>query len=291
MKKFIRIFTAVFVSALLMALVSSNKASAVTGTFDTNKNNTNLTVYTKESHLMLKVEVTFTRGFSQEKAMFAVCEVNPGEVITSITDCGFTDASWKGYAVTGDINTFSDKATGVDADANPTTKTYEVDTGIIISSENTETSYIIYVKTFFCSVRVLDANGHYTGGSGGEKCLYWHNPGEGNMYNKIEFKGKDVRDTNITQIEDEQLQSMMDKVTDIVNTIVLPVIWGALGLFLIVKGSLLGFQIVKAADEPQVRQEKIGALKWLVIGVAIAYAASGLVRVVTGVLSGAFNFS
>ena len=51
-------------------------------------------------------------------------------------------------------------------------------------------------------------------------------------------------------------------------------IYAALGLFLVVKGALLGMQIVKAADEPQVRQEKIGSLKWLVIGVAIAFGVA-----------------
>ena len=84
---------------------------------------------------------------------------------------------------------------------------------------------------------------------------------------------------------------MMDKVSDIVMSIVMPVLYAVIGVFLVVKGAILGFQIVKAADEPQVRQEKIGALKWLVIGVAIAYAATGLVHVVTGVISGAFDFS
>ena len=74
-----------------------------------------------------------------------------------------------------------------------------------------------------------------------------------------------------------ELMSTIDK---IVNGTILPRIWVVLGLFLVVKGALLGMQIVKAADEPQVRQEKIGSLKWLVIGVAIAYA----VTIVAGVL-------
>ena len=66
---------------------------------------------------------------------------------------------------------------------------------------------------------------------------------------------------------------LMAKANSIVNVIV-TIIYVVLGLFLVVKGALLGVQIVKAADEPQVRQEKIGSLKWLVIGVAIAYAVT-----------------
>ena len=54
----------------------------------------------------------------------------------------------------------------------------------------------------------------------------------------------------------------------------MPFVYGALALFLVVKGALLGVQIVKAADEPQVRQEKIGSLKWLVIGIAVAFGVA-----------------
>ena len=78
---------------------------------------------------------------------------------------------------------------------------------------------------------------------------------------------------------------LMQTLTDIVEKTILPIIYVVLGLFLIVKGALLGMQIVKAADEPQVRQEKISSLKWLVIGVAIAYA----VTIVADVLVGFFK--
>ena len=68
------------------------------------------------------------------------------------------------------------------------------------------------------------------------------------------------------------------------------IIYIVLAAFLVVKGAILGMQIVKAADEPQVRQEKIGSLKWLVIGVAIAALASGGVQFLTGFISGALEF-
>lgn len=60
-------------------------------------------------------------------------------------------------------------------------------------------------------------------------------------------------------------------IDSVVNKTLIPILYAVLGLFLVVKGALLGMQIVKAADEPQVRQEKIGSLKWLVIGCAIAF--------------------
>ena len=82
------------------------------------------------------------------------------------------------------------------------------------------------------------------------------------------------------------LSSAMEKLTGIVDTI-LTIIYIVLGLFLVIKGALLGMQIVKAADEPQVRQEKIGSLKWLVIGVAIAYAVTFVADILVDYFKGA----
>ena len=89
-------------------------------------------------------------------------------------------------------------------------------------------------------------------------------------------------------IANSNMKGLMDEIMKITKNIVLPIIWAVLGLFLIIKGSILGFQIVKAADEPQVRQEKIHSLKWLVIGVAIAALSGVVVRVVIGFFEGAF---
>lgn len=42
-----------------------------------------------------------------------------------------------------------------------------------------------------------------------------------------------------------------------------------LGLFLVIKGVMLGVGIVQAADDQQQRKEKINALKYMVIGVVL----------------------
>lgn len=42
-----------------------------------------------------------------------------------------------------------------------------------------------------------------------------------------------------------------------------------LGLFLVIKGVMLGIGIVQAADDQQQRKEKINALKYMVIGVVL----------------------
>lgn len=85
------------------------------------------------------------------------------------------------------------------------------------------------------------------------------------------------------------LAPVMDVIESVVDTITL-IIYIVLGLFLGVKGAILGMQIVKAADEPQVRQEKIGSLKWLVIGVAIAYGVTAAVDILTGYISKTLSF-
>lgn len=85
-------------------------------------------------------------------------------------------------------------------------------------------------------------------------------------------------------ISDTDLAGLMDKISNIGQTI-LNVIYIVLGLFLVIKGALLGMQIVKAADEPQVRQEKIGSLKWLVIGIAIAYGVAGVANILVKVIT------
>ncbi len=81
-----------------------------------------------------------------------------------------------------------------------------------------------------------------------------------------------------TNIGDSGLSDAMATVIDVANTL-LVIIYIVLGVLLVIKGALLGVQIVKAADEPQVRQEKIGSLKWLVIGVAIGYGVAAVAQI------------
>ena len=84
------------------------------------------------------------------------------------------------------------------------------------------------------------------------------------------------------------INDALAKVRLIVTETVMPIIYAVLFLFLIVKGALLGVQIVKAADEPQVRQEKIGSLKWLVIGCAIAFVVTYIAQILINYFLTAF---
>lgn len=101
----------------------------------------------------------------------------------------------------------------------------------------------------------------------------------------VDTKEEYVMGSKSPNIENEQLDTMMSNLKEIVNNTVLPVIYIILFIFLIVKGALLGTQIVKNADNPDIRSEKIGALKWLLIGVAIGLSANTLIGVFTGYFS------
>ena len=82
--------------------------------------------------------------------------------------------------------------------------------------------------------------------------------------------------------ENPTVSKVREILTGVVDGTIMPIIYIVLALFLVVKGAILGVQIVKAADEPQVRQEKIGSLKWLVIGIAIAYGVTFAADLVIG---------
>ena len=87
-----------------------------------------------------------------------------------------------------------------------------------------------------------------------------------------------------SDVSNSDLAKLMAKVEEI-GDLILTIIYIVLGVFLVIKGALLGMQIVKAADEPQVRQEKIGSLKWLVIGIAIAYGVAFAADILLGVFA------
>ena len=90
--------------------------------------------------------------------------------------------------------------------------------------------------------------------------------------------------------ENDDINNLLKFLDETVDTYILPIIYAVLALFLVVKGALLGVQIVKAADEPQVRQEKIGSLKWLIIGVAIAYGVAAAADIALNYVEGALKF-
>ena len=70
-------------------------------------------------------------------------------------------------------------------------------------------------------------------------------------------------------IDSESAQTIWNTVVDAV-TIVVWAIVAALAVVLVIKGITTALAVVKAADEPQVRQEKIASFKYMAIGIVIA---------------------
>lgn len=293
MKRIFKCFSLLLVSAFMMAIFSASKVSA---NYDNSKNYITINVGNYKDDdgqtlLSFQVVAKYQRGFSTN-AQYMVCKKSDSKTILAPADCVDEDieVGWTSF-VTGNASDYISKEAASKADANPTTKSFEVKTGVLIDYYNKQNSYIIFVEAYFCAVR------EGTSDSGFGSCQYWHNSKEDqptdttiDQFTKREIKLGDALSTNYDEIEDEGLKTVMQKIGEIVSGTVMPIIYAVLGLFLVVKGAILGVQIVKSADEPQVRQEKIGSLKWLVIGVAVAFLAAGVVHVVMNFFEGQFSF-
>lgn len=104
----------------------------------------------------------------------------------------------------------------------------------------------------------------------------------------------DTYDTYLTigatnDLNAEGMNKTMEQIVEIINTIVLPILYGLISIVLVIKGALIGTAIVKNADNPMLRQEKIKSLIWLLIGVTVAYAASTVIGALTGFFEDFFN--
>ena len=75
----------------------------------------------------------------------------------------------------------------------------------------------------------------------------------------------------------EELFSM--KIWPIVSD-VLWILVAVLAVIAVIKGVTTAMAVMKAADEPQVRQEKIGAFKYLAIGLGIAIVIISLANII-----------
>lgn len=294
MKKIIKAFSIILFSALLMILFNSNTTSAI---YDSSKNTIGISV-SKES---VKVTVKYQRGFDVGTATYFWCPVasNTVDELQNPSDCKPLTLSEEemlkplenNYVTNSEYSNldFISESPANNADSNITSYTFTIskDKDPVLNQINNlidrgYREFVVFAQANFCAKRYVNGDGTVGG------CQFYDS-----------IKSAKIS-TNIVNIEndhfgfdaetdDSGINDMMDKISGIVKETVLPIIWVVLGLFLVVKGAMLGVQIVKSADEPQVRQEKVGALKWLIIGVAIAYASTGVVTVVMNFFDGTFG--
>ena len=288
MKKIIKCFSFVIISLLFVFFVSNTKVDAAY-----NRDSNKLAVAVSKDKV--EISVAYQRGLDTTYPEYYWCKINEGEdasKVTSDTTCNREGQPINYVNASGNANVnFISVADSNSADANITRYKFTIakENDHVLDTlsertngnENNVTKYVLLVRADFCTVRYVDGE-TYSGCKSVDETKWAR-------LDVDLMQLKNNSQLGSTDTADEGINEMMDKIEDIVYNIVLPIIWGVLGLFLVVKGALLGVQIVKAADEPQVRQEKIGSLKWLVIGCAIAFAASGVVAVIFGFFSGAFK--
>ena len=84
-------------------------------------------------------------------------------------------------------------------------------------------------------------------------------------------------------LEDNALQNAADSLMEEIMPIVSTVIWilvAVLAVVFIIKAITTAMAVMKAADEPQVRQEKINGFKYLAIGLGIAIVILSLANII-----------
>ena len=296
MKKVIKYFFIFLFSAFIMLLVSNNEVSA---NYDPSKNYTTISV-TNEG---VTITVHYQRGFENvastgsdpNTATYMWCKSNQNYDLSK--RC--TDGTVVKFVEKSGGNTLKDhniaKGDSSYVDNNVTTISYFVSKdndpflsklrNTVSNASDTDYYYTIFVTAYYCQYRNSDGQGSYS------TCKIWDAENEEDRYiTRLNINIYNLlSDTNYDNIEDKGIKTVVQQITDITYNIVLPVIWALLGVILIVKASIVGAQIVKSADEPQVRQEKIGSLKWFVIGIAIAYGATGVIKLLENVIKKALK--
>lgn len=295
MKKVIKYFFIFLFSAFIMLLVSNNEVSA---NYDPSKNYTTISVtndgVTITVHYQRGFENVASTGSDPNTATYMWCKSNQNYDKSQRCNDGtvvkFVEKSGGNTLVDYNIA----KGSSDYVDSNVTTVTYFVPKDKdpflsklrnTVSSAGDDVYYTIFVTTYFCQYRNSNGQDSYS------SCKIWDvDNGSDRYITKLNINIYNLlANTNYDNIEDKGIKTVIQQITDITYNIVLPVIWALLGVLLVVKGSIVGAQIVKSADEPQVRQEKIGSLKWFVIGIAIAYGATGVIKLLENVIKRALK--
>lgn len=288
MKKVIKCFFVILFSAFIMFLVSNSEVSA---NYDPSKNYATISVNSEG----VTITVTYQRGFEnvgmsgsdRNTATYMWCKSNQNYDVNTPCNNNVVNFVKESGGNTLQNHNIS-KGSSEYVDNNLTTISYFVpkdkdnflkNLRSNVSAANEEYFYTIFVTTYFCKYRNSDGQDSYS------SCKIWDVDNRERYITRLDVNIYNIlADVSYDNIEDSGIQNVVQQITDITYRIVLPVIWGLLGVLLVIKVTIVGVQIVKTADEPQVRQEKIGSLKWFVIGIAIAYGATGVIKLLENVI-------
>lgn len=93
-------------------------------------------------------------------------------------------------------------------------------------------------------------------------------------------------DSVIVLTKNTAFEAEKANVEEIIYDTVIPALLGVLGIAAIVSCTILGYQIVKSADEPQERADKVKRLKQILFGIAIAFLLLMAVEPITNLIKG-----
>ena len=109
-----------------------------------------------------------------------------------------------------------------------------------------------------------------------------------NTYVELNKNDATPKNTLYIQIDNSKMEGGASEIEDLVYDTIIPVLITILFIAAGVSIAVLGYKIVKSADEPQERREKIVRLRNILIGIAIAllllFAANPAVNFIKGII-------
>lgn len=251
-KKIIKILS-IFTTIMFVFIFSTTSVGAIF------KNNTRVVEYkVDKSRDTLNLKIEYQYGLKGIKAY--ICQ----NYTSNVSDCD-TTFSTTSIAINKNLN--SDSEIYENSNFNRDGKSLQSYSPKIDSQGKADNTYYLLVFANVCASRTAD----------GKDCYTW-------LENKQIFKDTFNLSTGLTN--NSILDDTLSKALYITNSYVIPIMWLALGVLLVVRGIILAVQIVKSSDEPEVRRTKISGLIWLIVGVLIGY----IVTISASVVMGMFGY-
>lgn len=262
-------FVFVFIACVFMLFFSCNKVNAEF--YDQSKNKVVAdSLYVSRTNNVIKFNIEYQNGVQNVKVYICADTNNCGEA-ESLTK--YVDPNTEVARVNqGDgVITYE---YNVNDDTPASGKKLSEYTDKYDSLGNRANNYVIKVAATFCIAR-----GASETDPSKLECKSWDDSPTYTWYSEIDLDNEGITG-------DSKINATLARILNIVNTIVIPILWAILAALLIVRGIMLGMDIVKSADEPEVRKKKVQGLVWLFIGVGAGY----VVTIIANVVIGMFGF-